>query len=125
MLIGMDLSAALSSKGKVMKGLARAAITFATIVTAPGSYAEVSRFDWKSNVFDDSLQNVLAQVGDEHLNHNVQYLDMAGGCINTLCDEGSYKAQAIYMTATSSIPLIPPARKKNSVGTGVASWQRW
>jgi hypothetical protein len=66
------------------KAVAFFGIVYAALVITPKSLLEVARFDGRNQEFGQALQKDLTTLGGKQLDHKVQCLDMAGGCIDAL-----------------------------------------
>jgi hypothetical protein len=64
-------------------GLCLAGFVFGSLIVAPRSLAVLSRYD-PSDQFGVDLQADLARLGGSSMNHQVQCLDLASGCLATL-----------------------------------------
>ncbi len=73
----------------ILRSCAVAGLAFGALVVVPRSLAEVIRFDWRHDAFQEALRADLTSLNASGLNGpplngNVQCLEMAGGCITTL-----------------------------------------
>ncbi|GGG91489.1 hypothetical protein [Silvibacterium dinghuense] len=88
LMIALDFTMALreptKARGKVFATLSVAGLVFGLLVTGLGSLRHAIRYDWHNQEFDTMLRADLTQLGGQQLNHQVQCLDVAAGCLNAL-----------------------------------------
>jgi hypothetical protein len=73
-----------TTNSKLLPALSMAGILVGVVFVAGGSTAHALWQDWRNQEFDTMLRADLNRLGGESLNHRVQCLDMADGCIPTL-----------------------------------------
>ena len=90
------------------KAVALAGLLFGTLVIGPRSIAELRRFD-PADQFGVDLQADLARLGGPALDHRVQCLDLAYGCLNTLSRMQLVQASG-YLYDCYLYPAAEPTR---------------
>jgi hypothetical protein len=97
LMICLDLCVALRephpSRAGWVRPLAVAGLALAVTVVGIGSTRKALRYTWRDQEFNHMLQADLTQLGGPSLNHHVQCLDIAVGCLDTL-----YRMQLVQDT---------------------------
>jgi hypothetical protein len=79
-------------------------------------YAEQSRTVFYSNIFTETLEADLRRLGPEHLQRNIQCLDMVDGCMNALyhlniVQETGMTGDNILFPPNPSLPVVRSFRQ--------------
>lgn len=86
LLIGLDCAAALRRSSPGIRILSFAALGVGVLVVGAGSARQALRYDWRDRQYDTMLQADLRRLGGTQLSGDVQCLDMASGCLDTLLE---------------------------------------
>ena len=98
----IELSVASRRRG-VARAIGTAGLAIGIFGLTP-LFAARARTVFYSNIFTETLESDLRQIGVDRLQHNVQCLDMVDGCMNAL-----YHLQIVQQTGLTGDNLLFPA----------------